>query len=114
MNCLKCGREITGEGVFCPKCLEAMAAHPVRPNTVVVLPRNRTAAKRGVQRHRAEPTVEEKLRASRRQCRALGWTVAVLSVLLAASVALSVWFYSTRQRVPMGQNFTVVSSGAEP
>lgn len=114
MNCLKCGREITGEGVFCPKCLEVMAAHPVRPNTVVVLPQNRTTVRRSVQRHRTEPTVEEKLRASRRRCRALGWTVAVLSLLLAASVALLVWLYSTRPQVPMGQNFTVVSPTAEP
>lgn len=39
MNCVKCGREIEHDQVFCPVCLEGMEAYPVKPGTVVHIPK---------------------------------------------------------------------------
>lgn len=38
MNCMKCGRDIASEQVFCPECLEEMARYPVKPGAPVNLP----------------------------------------------------------------------------
>ena len=43
MNCMKCGRKIPDEQVFCDKCLEQMEAYPVKPGTVVQLPTQTSA-----------------------------------------------------------------------
>ena len=38
MKCLKCGKNIQSDRVFCEPCLEDMQRHPVKPGTPVVLP----------------------------------------------------------------------------
>lgn len=38
MNCIRCGREIEAEQVFCAECLEDMERHPVKPGTPIQLP----------------------------------------------------------------------------
>ena len=45
MLCLRCGREIEEDQVFCPQCESDMEKHPVKPNTVVTIP-ERTARRR--------------------------------------------------------------------
>ena len=39
MYCMKCGRDIKPGQVFCESCLQVMEQHPVKPDTVVHLPR---------------------------------------------------------------------------
>lgn len=39
MYCLKCGNETQEEKVFCQACLETMERYPVKPGTVLHLPR---------------------------------------------------------------------------
>lgn len=48
MKCLRCGKDVAEEQVFCPECLADMQAHPVNPNTPVLLPdrKNRENIKR--------------------------------------------------------------------
>ncbi len=38
MNCMKCGREIATDLVFCEDCLAEMENYPVKPDTPVILP----------------------------------------------------------------------------
>lgn len=38
MNCMKCGRKLKDEQVFCPECMAVMEAYPVKPNTPIQLP----------------------------------------------------------------------------
>ena len=38
MNCIKCGRELQGEQVFCYECQEQMENYPIKPGTPVQLP----------------------------------------------------------------------------
>ena len=40
MNCVKCGREIEQDQVFCRVCLEGMEEYPVKPGTVVHIPKH--------------------------------------------------------------------------
>ena len=40
MNCVKCGREIEHDQVFCPVCLKGMEEYPVKPGTVVHIPKH--------------------------------------------------------------------------
>ena len=40
MNCVKCGREIENDQVFCQFCLEEMERYPVKPGTVVYIPKH--------------------------------------------------------------------------
>ena len=40
MNCVKCGREIENDQVFCQFCLEEMEHYPVKPGTVVYIPKH--------------------------------------------------------------------------
>ena len=38
MHCMKCGREIKGDGVFCGECLTVMGRYPVKPDTALYIP----------------------------------------------------------------------------
>lgn len=39
MNCIKCGRDIAEEQVFCETCLAEMEHYPVKPGTAVHIPK---------------------------------------------------------------------------
>ena len=113
MNCMKCGRE-TGEGrVFCEACLTEMEKYPVKPGTVVQLPRRRNdpVGKKNHPRRKAPPALEEQVRTLRRQNRIL---IAVFAVTLAL---LAVTGYFTVQHLLEsegnflpGQNYSAVTS----
>lgn len=80
MNCMKCGREMKEDHVFCKRCLTDMENYPVKPNTVVQLP-VRPAA----------PAVKKKTRRKRdlkpeEQVQNLRFAVRWLSMLLAAAL----------------------------
>ena len=38
MSCMKCGKEVSEDQVFCPECLAEMERYPVKPGTPVLLP----------------------------------------------------------------------------
>ena len=38
MSCMKCGKEVSEDQVFCPECLAEMDRYPVKPGTPVLLP----------------------------------------------------------------------------
>ena len=38
MYCMKCGRKLKDNQVFCPECLAVMDAYPVKPGTPIQLP----------------------------------------------------------------------------
>lgn len=86
MNCLKCGREVEENQVFCADCLLDMEKHPVKPGTVVFLPRNRDASlKKIYSRRRVAPSPEEQVKQLKKRVR-------IFSFLLAVMIALSVFF----------------------
>lgn len=108
MNCMKCGRKIQPEQVFCQECLQEMEKYPVHSSVVVLLPRRRESVviKKVPKRH--VPTAEEQIRFFRK------WTL-ILAVLLALSIALIALMakpalqHIMEDHFAIGQNYTSVS-----
>ena len=85
MNCIKCGRELDSEGVFCAECLAVMERHPVKPGTVVLLPPRRPEQTSKKQpRRRRILTPEEQIRCLKRRNRIL--TGILVLMLIAAGL----------------------------
>ena len=117
MNCIKCGRELDCEGVFCAECLADMERHPVKPGTVVLLPpRHPEQAVKKQSRKRRTLTSEEQIKRLKRRNRIL---VVILFLTLTAAGILG---YAAREAIGQldiqqfwGQNYSSItdsSSGA--
>lgn len=114
MNCMKCGREVPLDRVFCDSCLEEMKRYPIRPDTPIHLPpeKERTAARAALLRRRIASPEQDQLRRLRIRLR-LAW--AVIGLLLVILTALSFWtvgLYSKSQKPLPGQNYTTITSKA--
>lgn len=109
MNCLKCGREC--EQTFCEECREIMKKYPVKPGSIVQIPKGRMT-KRPVARRTAVP-LETKLAKQRKLIRCL--LIAILCMLLvigAMSAAIYQLWKGQRTR-PVGQNYSTVTKPTE-
>ena len=119
MNCMKCGRETTDEQIFCDLCLEEMEKYPVRPGTVILLPRRREdAARKAVVRKKAPPSPEEQVKVLKKQTRRLAATILVLLALLGVTGYFAVVHLLESETVFLpGQNYStiidIVPGGAE-
>ena len=115
MNCMKCGRELTGEGVFCAECLAEMDRYPVRPGTVVHLPRHNPdpPAKKPVSRRKSHVAPEEKVKQLRKLVVRLVVALVICTVLLVATGYFAVvHLLETRTVVLPGQNYSAMDSTA--
>ena len=89
MNCIKCGRDLRGEQVFCRECQENMEHYPVKPGTAVQLPAttHQPEAKAKPVRIKKALPVEIRLRKQRGAIRLLILTlIAVLLAFMATAV----------------------------
>lgn len=108
MNCMKCGREVTEDGVFCTDCLLEMEKYPVDPGTVVLLPRRRETVIQKKQSKRHGPTPEEQIASLRKR-------ILVLTLLLIACITAVVLMfeptmhYVRDEHFEIGQNYSSVS-----
>ena len=90
MSCMKCGKVVSEEQVFCDECLAEMEHYPVKPGTPVMLPyrepmvvqRKRRSAKRI-----RKP--EEQLAVLRRTIRLLYVVLCLLLVFTTISILLN-------------------------
>ena len=107
MNCLKCGSETVSEQVFCPECLLEMEKHPVRPETVVMLPRRKEVpvVKKAPKRH--VPSIEEQNKQLRKWLTILSAVLAVC-VLLIILMIKPTMHYILDDHVEIGQNYSSV------
>lgn len=113
MNCLKCGRETAGEQVFCEDCLLDMEKHPVKPGTVVLLPRRRDTSAAKKSSKRRSPSLEEQVRVLKQRVRV---QVVLLYILLAMILALAypAGKYLTGNSFKIGQNYTSITPTTVP
>ena len=112
MNCLKCGRET--EQTFCECCREEMARYPVKPGTIVQLPRDRAASSpRDNQNWRGGISLESQMENQERSLRRLRRAVAVLALLLVAMGAGMLWLLGSENQPPPGQNYSAVTKPSE-
>lgn len=79
--CIKCGRDIPPDQVFCPLCLEDMATAPVAPGTPVLLPTVPPVASIRRQASRKVRKPEDQVRSLRT---AVVWLSAILTALILA------------------------------
>ena len=108
MNCVKCGREIPEDQVFCEACLREMENYPVKPGTAVHIPARlpeKEAPKKPAKKKHV-PTAEELLLKTRKKLRRTRIFAVVLLLIcgalcfLVAQVVLELDF----QRI-LGQNY---------
>ena len=109
VKCLKCGRET--DQTFCEKCRAEMKKYPVKPGTIVLLPKERPGRK-APSRHQATPP-EETLRGQRRTIRRLSRAVAVLLVLLVLAGIAIVQLVERSAKPAVGQNYSAVTKPSE-
>ena len=112
MNCLKCGRDIAEDQLFCESCLEVMDQYPVKPNTAIQLPHREELppVKKPSTKRRQAPSAEEKLRTAKRFIRRILilWLV-TLGLLIASLFPAVKYILGDRIRLP-GQNYSSIST----
>ena len=112
MNCIKCGRELRDEQVFCYECQEGMENYPVKPGTPVQLPVRsllpETKPKTPKGRNSLSPEI--RLRRMRTTVRLLilALVVSLLAFLLTSFLALRLLDERDKQS-RIGQNYRVTS-----
>ncbi len=106
MNCMRCGREIRDEQVFCSECLAEMEKCPVRSDTPVRIPRRPEPAAHRTVRKKAPPE-EDQIRSLKKRVRILSWllAVAVAAIICLTIPAVQQLVESSIQMLP-GQNYS--------
>lgn len=100
MYCLKCGKDTVGSQVFCDACLDGMSQFPVKPDTVVILPRREAQAfvKKQSPRKRPVPP-EEQVVHLKKQLRHARFALAVLFLLLGLAAGMLAQHFLSEEHV---------------
>ena len=109
MNCVKCGRETRDGQVFCEHCLQIMEQHPIKPGTVVNLPRRAPASSSKKPRKRTIPP-EEQIAALKRRSRSLTFWLVTTLLLLGLSLGALAFLLLPGQEEPDPQTPAVTST----
>lgn len=108
MKCLKCGRET--DQTFCDSCREEMDRYPVRPGTIIQLPKDRTAAyQRSGQNWHASASMDDRLEAQKLTIRRLTRVVVGLAALVLILSLVISRLLSGNTQPPVGQNYSAVT-----
>ena len=112
MKCLKCGRET--DQTFCESCREDMARYPVKPGTIVQLPKDRASSSpRDNRSWHNGISMEEQIAVQKRTIRRLSRVIAVLALLLLGmGVTMFLLLRGGTQPKP-GQNYSAVTKPTE-
>lgn len=114
MNCMKCGTEIKGSGVFCEDCLAVMAKYPVKPNITVQFPvRPSTPPARKKARRQRSIKPEDQIRHLKKVRNWLCLLLIVALLAFAASSAMLVHLLGDDTGFDIGQNYGTIDSTGE-
>lgn len=111
MDCMKCGKEIKGEGVFCPECLADMEKYPVKPNITIQLPVRRpppSSRKRARRQRYVKP--DEQIRHLKK---VRNWLIGILIfviLLFAAAATVTAHYLLSEDGFGIGQNYSTLDS----
>ncbi len=114
MTCMKCGREIDPEQVFCEDCLLEMKKYPVSPNAVVQLPLRRQSVPTRKAAKRRTVTPEEQVKTLKKRVLILGCALAVTTVLVLGMIHPTVNFFLRSYYRRPGQNYTTITPTTVP
>ena len=103
MNCMKCGKEILEQQVFCDHCLQVMEAYPVKPDAAIQLPNRQLDAsqRKGVNRKKSV-SLEEQLHQLKAANRRLLWLCLIFAILWAISIGMLIYRLYQPQFLPTG------------
>lgn len=114
MNCMKCGRDVESGQVFCQECRAEMEKYPVKPGTVVQLPRRREESViKKMTRRRTPPTPEEQVKNLRKMVRGLLGMILVLLVLVAVLLYPAIKDLLAQETFLPGQNYSSITDVEE-
>ena len=111
MNCLRCGREIEDDRVFCDHCLQSMEKYPVRPGTAVMLPKRKEATVQKKTKHHLPVPPAEQIRNLRKQRFLLILISLLLACLLGGAIFMQLRLQNMFSYRP-GQNYSAVETTA--
>lgn len=116
MNCMKCGRPIEADQVFCTDCLVDMEKYPVKPGTVVQVPKRQEAVPQRKGHFRPILTPEEQIRKLKKRIHRLCTALAVVLLLFAALAFVFAQHLESHNDLRPGQNYSSVTtdSSSEP
>ena len=111
MSCMKCGRDIPDEHIFCDLCLEDMRNYPVKPGIAVQLPHHKDTPlpKKIHVKRRQPPTPEEQILRLRKRLKRMIILWLITLLLLAASIYPAVRFFTGNTFLLPGQNYTAIT-----
>ena len=110
MTCLKCGRDTTGDQVFCDACLDVMEYYPVKPGTAVQLPKRPVNPPRKPVKRRA-PSLEDQIRTLKQRVIILTISL-IVALLIAILLAIPAYDHLVNESIIPGQNYSVVTPTA--
>ncbi len=116
MGCLKCGRKTENNQVFCPACQEVMRQHPIKPGTIVHIPRRSApTSDKTASETQWETTPAGQVDRLRRSVRWLTAAIVVLSLLLCitAGMLIRTLLHSANQSA-IGRNYTTSQTDTNP
>lgn len=108
MTCLKCGRET--DQTFCDLCRAEMEKYPVKPGTIVQLPKARGAYGKRQQPRRQTVPPETRIAAQRLTIRRLSRAVAVLLTLVVLLGLVLFRLLRGSDERPTGQNYSTIAT----
>lgn len=110
MYCMKCGKEIGENRVFCDECLEVMSRYPVCQGTPVLLPNAAASAEKKPTPKKRQLTAEEYLLRFRKATRWL--SLALVSTLLVLGITISLLVHTLNAPTSndIGKNYNTVST----
>ena len=107
MNCVKCGREIPEDQVFCETCLQEMEGYPVKPGTAVHIPTRspEETPKKSVKKKHVPTAAELLLRTRKKLRRTRIFAVLLLLICGALSFLMAQAVLELDVQRLLGQNY---------
>lgn len=110
MTCLKCGRE--SEQTFCEECRAVMDKYPIKPGTIVQLPKERRSTPKRQELDWTGSKLESQAKNTKKTIRML-WVVIIAQLVLILAMGAMIFHLVVNQGVrPVGQNYSTVTTQA--
>ena len=109
MSCMRCGRDVISNQVFCEDCKATMERYPVSPNTPVILPKHSQKTTHKKASRKKTVSLENQIFALKHRVRLLTVLVIAFALLAALLVYPAVQYLMEDHFLP-GQNYTSIVS----
>lgn len=110
MGCMKCGRDVRENQIFCPACLESMEKYPVKTGTPVNIPIRKTEPNVRRAPARKKLSSEEQIRRLRKLNRILSFLLALALTLVFFLGYFSVLHFMEEEQFLPGQNYSSIET----